>query len=86
MKTKDAELNQIWEELKNIFMDYRGLNASVIRRLKGLGWEATKDGAHGKIYMKIHGEEKMMVVSCSPSDKQAGRQILRQIRRMYENR
>ena len=85
MKTKDQELQRIWPELEDIFMDYPGLTAKVQKRLANLGWTSSKSGEHGKIYMKIHGKERMMVVSLSPSDKQAGRQILRQIRRMYEN-
>ena len=84
MKTTDEQLNKIWDSLEDIFMDYKGLSLTVCRQLEGLGFRVEKTSKHSKIYMPIRGQERMMVVSNTPSDKHAGRQILRQIRRMYE--
>ena len=84
MKTKDSELNLIWDELKSIFWEYRRMDSKIISRLNAIGVEVEKNKSHAKLYFNIHGERKFTVISSTPSDKQAGRQILRQIRRMYE--
>ena len=80
MKTTSKELQKIWEDLKRIFMEYTYLNAKTIRDIEGLGFRIEKGKVHSKVIMPVG----MMVISNTPSDKQAGRQILRQIRRMYE--
>ena len=84
MKTKDEELQLIWDDLVRVFMGYKKLTPKLCKRLEGLGYKITKEGDHAKVYMNIHGSERCMVISTTPSDKNAGRQILRQIRRMYE--
>ena len=61
-------------------MEYTHLNAKTIRDIKGVGFRVEKGKVHSKVIMPVG----MMVISNTPSDKQAGRQILRQIRRMYE--
>ena len=81
MKTKSEELNLFWCELQRIFMDYKKLTSKVIKDLEGLGFKVDKGKNHTKIIMPVG----IMVISNTPSDKQAGRQILRQIRRMYES-
>lgn len=81
MKTKSEELNFIWGELQRIFMDYKKINARTIQDLENLGFTVNKGRVHTKIIMPVG----IMVISNTPSDKQAGRQILRQIRRMYES-
>lgn len=80
MKTKSKELQKIWPELEKIFMDYKGLSDRVVRDLYNVGFDVKKGSNHSKIIMPVG----TMIVSNTPSDKQAGRQILRQIRRMYE--
>ena len=80
MQTHSEQLNKIWSELIDIFIDYKGLSVRVIQRLETLGFIINKGSNHSKIIMPVG----MMVVSNTPSDKHAGRQILRQIRRMYE--
>ncbi len=80
MKTKSKELQKIWPELERIFMDYKGLSDRVVRDLGNIGFGVQKGSNHSKIIMPVG----TMIVSNTPSDKQAGRQILRQIRRMYE--
>lgn len=80
MQTQSEQLNKIWSELIDIFIDYKGLSVRVIQRLETLGFIINKGSNHSKIIMPVG----MMVVSNTPSDKHAGRQILRQIRRMYE--
>lgn len=80
MKTKSPKLNEIWEDLIDIFRDYRGMSCRTIERLNAIGFDVNKGSNHSKIYMHVG----VMIVSNTPSDYQAGRQILRQIRRMYE--
>lgn len=80
IKTTNKDLELIIEELTDIFIDYRGLNGKIINRLLQIGFYVIKGNNHSKIVMPVG----TMVISNTPSDKNAGRQILRQIRRMYE--
>ena len=82
MKTTSKELQLIWNDLEKIFNEYKSLNSKVIRSLESLGFIVEKGKCHTKIIMPVG----MMVISNTPSDFQAGRQILRQIRRMYESK
>ena len=79
MKTKSKELNIIWADLEAIFLNYKGITPRVIKDLQKLGIEV-KINKHVK--MTIKGQ--IYTISASPSDKYAGRQILRVIRRIYE--
>ena len=81
MQTKSPELNLIWDELEDIFFNYKGLNTRTRQRLERLGFTVIKSSNHSKIIMPVG----TMIISNTPSDLHAGRQILRQIRRMYEN-
>ena len=81
MQTKSPELNLIWDELEDIFFNYKGLNTRTRQRLERLGFTVVKLSNHSKIIMPVG----TMIISNTPSDLHAGRQILRQIRRMYEN-
>lgn len=80
MKTTSEELNLIWHDLERIFLDFKGVNSRVIKDLAKLGIEVYGNG-HPKIRLK----GQVITLSASPSDKYAGRQILRQIRRLYES-
>ena len=80
MKTKSEELNLIWADLEAIFLNFKGVNNRVKKDLLKLGIEVYGNG-HPKI--KVKGQ--VITLSVSPSDKYAGRQILRQIRRVYEH-
>lgn len=80
MKTKSAELKLIWEDLEAIFLDYNGVNARVIKDLAKLGFEV-----YGNKHPKIRVKGKIITMDKTPSDVNAGRQILRQIRRIYES-
>lgn len=85
LKTNNTELNRIWPELCDIFDDYRGLNLRNIRKLESLGIKAEKAGSgHYKFRFLVSGRAYNIICSATPSDFQAGRQILRQIRRLYE--
>lgn len=79
MKTKSEELNLIWHDLEKIFLNFKGVNKRVIIDLAKLGIEVYGNG-HPKIRIKGY----VITLCTSPSDKYAGRQILRQIRRLYE--
>lgn len=79
MKTTSEELNLIWQDLESIFLDFKGVNSKVVKDLAKLGIEVYGNG-HPKIRIK-----GVVITLCkTPSDKYAGRQILRQIRRVYE--
>jgi hypothetical protein len=82
LKTTSIELNKIWTELKSIFINYKGMTSRTIQQLQNIGFSIHKSSNHTKIIMPVG----VMVVSNTPSDKNAGRQILRQIRRMYEQK
>lgn len=78
--TDNERLKAIWPDLQKIFMGYKSLTYKVIQSLESLGFEVQKGKNHTKIIMPVG----TMVISNTPSDKNAGRQILRQIRRMYD--
>lgn len=80
MKTTSEELNLIWADLEAIFLNFKGVNNRVKKDLLKLGIEVYGNG-HPKIRVK----GQVITLSASPSDKYAGRQILRQIRRVYEH-
>lgn len=81
MKINSEELNKIWDDLQNIFLDFRGVNSKVIKDLNKIGiiFYGSK---HGKIKLP---NGAIITLSRSPSDIYAGRQILRRIRKVYEN-
>ena len=79
MKTNSKELNLIWQDLENIFLDFKGVNKNVIKDLNKLGFEV-----YGNKHPKIQIKGYVITLCTTPSDKYAGRQILRQIRRLYE--
>lgn len=80
MKTTSEELNLIWADLEAIFLNFKGVNNRVKKDLLKLGIEVYGNG-HPKI--KVKGQ--VITLCTTPSDKYAGRQILRQIRRVYEH-
>lgn len=80
MKTTNEELNLIWADLEAIFLDFKGVTSKVRKDLKKLGFEVYGNG-HPK--MRVKGQ--VITLCVTPSDKYAGRQILRQIRRVYEH-
>lgn len=80
MKTTSEELNLIWAGLEVIFLDFKGVTSKVRKDLKKLGFEVYGNG-HPKIRVK----GQVITLCVTPSDKYAGRQILRQIRRVYEH-
>ena len=76
---RNDELSKIWSTLQDIFTDYRGLKSRDIKKLNSINFYVDMKGNHTRIIMPVG----VMIISHSPSDKNAGRQILRQIRRMY---
>lgn len=80
MKTTSEELILIWADLQAIFLNFKGVNKRVIKDLQKLGIKVYGNG-HPKIRIK----DQVITLSVTPSDKYAGRQILRQIRRLYES-
>lgn len=80
MKTTSEELKLIWADLEKIFLNFKGVNSRVIKDLAKLGIEVYGNG-HPKIRVK----DQVITLSVTPSDINAGRQILRQIRRLYES-
>lgn len=84
IKVSNTELLKIWDKLEEIFYDYTGFDKRFVYSLQSIGWYAEINGKHCKIYMNVGDNKKTMIISSTPSDRHAGRQILRQIRRMYE--
>ena len=81
MKTTNEHLKQIWPQLEAIFLNYKGITSKVVKDLQKLGIEV-KINKHAKIII----EGYIFTISATPSDKYAGRQILREIRRYYERK
>lgn len=79
MKTSSKELNTIWNDLQDIFLDFKGVNGKVRKKLQRIGFEV-----YGNKHPKIRVKGQVVTLSTSPSDEYAGRQILRVIRRIYE--
>lgn len=84
LKTTNPDLLLIWDELQDIFLDFRKLTQRDIDRLNKLGLKTTYEGKHPKIYIVRHGVTHSVTFCSTPSDKYAGRQILRHIRSVYE--
>ena len=84
MKTISQELLPIWDELQDIFKDFNHLSKKHLERLAKLGFRVIYNKKHPKIYIERNGKTHVVTFSSTPSDGNAGRQILRQIRRVYE--
>lgn len=86
MKTTSDDLNKIWGELEDIFLNKRKLTKKDYARLKKLGISSSQTkGNHPKIYISTPSKTFIITMSASASDNNWGRQVLRQIRRAYEN-
>lgn len=79
-KTKSEELNAILPKLMDLLLERRNYSLKEIDEFNRLGIKAIKGKKHIKLYIK----NKMITLSLTPSDKNAGRQALREIRRIYE--
>lgn len=85
MKTTSKELNKVWGELCDIFLNFKRYDNKMKARLEKLGFECSyKKGKHPKLYIVVNGKKHCIVLSTTPSDPNTGRQILREIRRIYE--
>lgn len=82
--TKSPELNEMWEELQDIFLQYRKLTAKMISRLERLGFEIRCSKNHAIMYKYVNGVKKTVTIASTPSDLNAGCVALRQIRKIYE--
>lgn len=74
----------LWDELQDIFLKFKKFDKKTQVRIKKLGfrthWEKCK---HPKMYIEL--DRTYIITLCTtPSDNYAGRQILRQIRKVYE--
>lgn len=84
MKTNNKTLLEKWDELSDIFSDFKRYKDLDINKLHKLGFEVVYNGKHPKMYFYIDNKKYYITLSSTPSDKYAGKQILRQIRRYYE--
>jgi hypothetical protein len=83
MKCNNDELKAIWNDLQDILLHYKHFNTKMEERLLKLGIRCYHTGSHAKLVFNINGVEKSIGFSKSPSDKYCGRQILRDIRRLF---
>lgn len=84
IKTNNKDLKKIWTELSDIFLDYSKYNLSIEKQLIKLGIEVVRDkGNHVKLFFYHKGKKSCITIATTPSDQYAGRQILRQIRKIY---
>lgn len=85
LKTKSRKLQEIWTDLTDIFLNYSSYNGNVERNLNRLNISTVKsNGGHIKCFFWINGKKQCVTISTTPSDRYAGRQILRQFRKIYE--
>ena len=84
MKLANTKLQETWKELEDIFGDFHKLTSKHISRLEKLGFKVVYMGGHPKLYIEHNGTVHVVTFSSTPSDRYAGRQILRQIRRIYD--
>lgn len=87
MQLKDnTHLNRsIWKELESIFKNYKRYNSIIENRLTKLNIDVTRvKGNHIKLGFLVNNVKKYVTISTTPSDTYAGKQILRQIRRLYQ--
>lgn len=82
--TRSKELNKVWDDLQDIFINYTKLTSKIITKLEKLGFECRFNGNHLMVYMYVNGQKRCTTISTSPSDNYAGSMILKQIRRIYE--
>lgn len=80
----DDNLILWFKELEEFFLNYKQMSTKAINKLNTLGIRVERRNNHCKLYFKIYDKEKFMIISSTPSDKNVGRQILRQIRRMFK--
>ena len=86
IKTTSTELSKIWDELSNVFLEYSKYDAKIEKRLNKLCIETVHNkGNHVKLFFYVKGKKQCIIIATSPSDTYAGRQILRQFRKCYEN-
>ncbi len=77
--------NETWEELQNIFdvQPFKFSNKTK-EKIERLGYRVVhNNGKHPKMY--IHLDKTYVITLCSTGERYCGRQILRQIRKVYEN-
>lgn len=86
LKTNNKVLGKIWDNLLDIFLDYKSYNSQVEYKLNKLGIDTVHDkGSHVKCFFNVNGQKCCITIATTPSDRYAGRQILRQFRRYYES-
>lgn len=84
LKTKSKELENVWNDLNDIFNNSRKLSKKYYIKLEKLGYKVCQENSHPKMYINYKSKVYVITLSTSPSDKQWGRQVLRIIRRIYE--
>lgn len=84
MKTDSKDLMLVWDDLQEIFLNFREFNSNIQDKLERLGFKVVRNSKHPKMYIERNGVTPVVTLCSSPSDGYAGRQILRRIRAIYE--
>lgn len=76
-----------WKELNEIFdrNDFK-LTTKTLNRLNALGYRTHYTDNHPKLYIVHNGKTHIITMCMTPSKCYTGRVILREIRRVYENK
>lgn len=85
IKAPTKDLEDIFIELNDIFLNKRHLKSNDIKHLEKLGFQYKHTGGHPKIYINLDNVSYCVTLSTSASDKNTGRQVIREIRRIYIN-
>lgn len=67
-----------WDVFVEVFRDYKKFTSKIEARLNSIGCRIVYNNVHVKIFYK----NACMIISAAPSDRQAGRQILRTLRKL----
>lgn len=84
MKTDSKDLMLVWDDLQEIFLNFRKFNSTTQDKLERLGFRVVYNSKHPKMYIERNGVTHVVTLCTTPSDGYAGRQILRKIRSIYE--
>lgn len=84
LKTTSIELQKVWDDLNEIFNNKKRLSTKDLMRLEKLGYRVYHSSKHPKMYIEYKDKVYVITLCSTPSDKNWGRQTLREIRRVYE--
>ena len=81
VKSSNEKFNEQVVELTKVLYGYRRFNNEIKKTLEKLGYIIEKKGTHIKCY---YGNYLVVTIASTPSDANAGHEIIRHIRAFWE--